>query len=154
RRGRTLGGTSSINGMIAARGHRRDYDLWRQQGLEGWSYADVLPYFKRLEGSWRGDDLYHNANGPVQITQVMRPDMLYEPLEQAASNWGLPVRDDYNGAETEGISRIELSIGHGRRQSTASTYLRPVLHRDNLTVETGALTRRILVEGGRATGVE
>jgi choline dehydrogenase len=154
RRGKTLGGTSSINGMIFARGHRRDYDLWRQQGLAGWSYADVLPYFKRLESSWRGESAHHGGSGPIKVTQVYHRQNGYEPMEQAAANYGLPVRDDYNGAESEGVSKIELFVGGGERQSAASSYLHPAMNRPNLTVETDALTLRVLLERGRAVGVE
>lgn len=154
RRGKTLGGTSSINGMIFARGHRRDYDLWRQQGLEGWSYADVLPYFKRLESSWRGESEYHGSSGPIRSTQVHNEELGYEPMAQAAKNYGLPERDDYNGAETEGVSRMELFVGGGERQSAARCYLHPAMSRPNLTVETGALLQRIVMENGRAKGVE
>jgi choline dehydrogenase len=154
RRGRALGGTSIINGMIFARGHRRDYDLWRQQGLKGWSYADVLPYFKRLESSWRGESEYHGGSGPIKVTQVQHPDHAYKMMEQTAINYGLPVRDDYNGAESEGISRTELFVGGGERQSASRGYLHPAMARPNLTVETGALTTRVIVENGRATGIE
>src|SRR4051794_30058464 len=154
RRGKTLGGTSSINGMIFARGNRRDYDLWRQQGLAGWSYADVLPYFKRLESSWRGESEYHGGSGPIKTTQAGHPEQAYEVMQQAAVNYGLPVRDDYNGAESEGVSRIELFVGNGERQSTARCYLYPAMSRPNLTVETGALTTRIMIENGRAVGIE
>jgi choline dehydrogenase len=154
RRGKALGGTSVINGMIFARGHRRDFDLWRQQGLQGWSYADVLPYFKRLEASWRGESDYHGGEGPIQVTQVHHPQNLYEPFEQAAINYGLPVRDDYNGADSEGISRIELFVGAGERQSSSRAYLHPVLNRANLTIDTDALTTRLLLQNGRAVGVE
>jgi choline dehydrogenase len=154
RRGKALGGTSIINGMICARGHRRDFDLWRQQGLKGWSYADVLPYFKRLESSWRGESTYHGGDGPIQVTQPYHAQNLYEPFEQAVANYGLPVRDDYNGEESEGISRIELFVGGGERQSTSRAYLHPVMSRPNLTVETGALTTRLLIEKGRVIGIE
>ena len=154
RRGKTLGGTSSINGMIFARGHRRDYDLWRQQGLKGWSYADVLPYFKRLESSWRGESEYHGGSGPIKSTQVHNEELGYAPMAAAAKKYGLPERDDYNGAETEGVSRMELFVGGGERQSAARCYLHPVMSRPNLTVETGALTTRIIVENGRAKGIE
>jgi choline dehydrogenase len=154
RRGKALGGTSIINGMICARGHRRDFDLWRQQGLRGWSYADVLPYFKRLESSWRGESTYHGGDGPIRVTQPYHAQNLYEPFEQAVVNYGLPVRDDYNGAESEGISRIELFVGGGERQSSSRAYLHPAMRRPNLTVETGALTTRVLIEKGRAIGIE
>ncbi|MGZ5937298.1 MAG: GMC family oxidoreductase [Rhizomicrobium sp.] len=154
RRGKTLGGTSSINGMIFARGHRRDFDLWRQQGLKGWSYADVLPYFKRLESSWRGESDIHGGSGPVKVIQAYHPQQAYEALEQSAKNYGLPVRDDYNGIESEGVSKIELFVGTGIRQSTATCYLHPAMARPNLTVKTNALTTRVLLEKDRAIGIE
>jgi choline dehydrogenase len=153
-RGRTLGGSSSINASIAIRGNPRDYDLWRQQGLVGWGYADVLPYFRRLESHWRGDGPYHGGDGPVQVTPIDHPDMLYEPMRQAAAAAGLPTNDDPNGAAQEGISRVEATIGDGRRSSSARAYLYPAMARRNLTIETGALTSRILIEKGRAIGVE
>jgi choline dehydrogenase len=153
RRGRTLGGSSSINGMNYARGHPRDYDTWRQKGLEGWSHAEVLPYFRRLESSWRGDGPHHGGDGPVHVTEVRHRQMLYDALEAAAVSWGLPANGDYCGADTEGISRAELSVGGGERQSTAGAYLRPALSRANLTVETAAVTERVVIEGGRAIGV-
>jgi choline dehydrogenase len=154
RRGKTLGGTSAINGMIFARGHRRDYDLWRQQGLKGWSFADVLPYFKRLESSWRGESEFHGGSGPIKVTQAYHRQHFYEAMEQSALNYGLPLRDDYNGAESEGISRIELFVGGGERQSAARCYLYPAMARPNLRVETNALTTRVLLENGRAVGIE
>ncbi|EUB98569.1 Choline dehydrogenase [Rhizobium sp. CF080] len=154
RRGRTLGGTSSINGMIFSRGNPRDYDTWRQRGLDGWSYQDVLPYFKRLENSWRGESEFHGSEGPVKVSQTHHQQMLYDTLRDGALAYGLPDRDDYNGADTEGVSKIELAVGDGVRQSTARAYLRPALARPNLTVETGAVLRRILIENGRAAGVE
>ncbi|WP_105436966.1 GMC family oxidoreductase [Neorhizobium sp. T25_13] len=154
RRGRALGGTSMINGMIFARGNPRDYDIWRQSGAEGWSYRDVLPYFKRLENSWRGAGEFHGAEGPVKVCQTRHPQMLYDALRDAAVTHGLPERDDYNGADTEGISKIELAVGDGVRQSTAKTYLLPALSRANLTVETAAALRRVLIENGRAIGIE
>src|SRR5262245_7651414 len=146
RRGKTLGGTSSINGMVYARGHRRDYDLWRQQGLNGWSYADVLPYFRRLESHWRGASKYHGGDGPVAISQISLPQMLYEPLEQSARNAGVPVTPDIHGEQNEGITRVELTVANGSRASAAAAYLHPAMKRSNLTVETGALTTRVVVE--------
>ena len=153
-RGRGLGGSSSINALIFSRGHPRDYDRWREQGLEGWSYADVLPYFKRLETDWRGAGPHHGGDGPIRVTQMTAAEMLYEPLRSAAQAVGIPHNDDPNGQRQEGISRMESSIGDGRRSSTARAYLGPARVRRNLTVRTGALTTRILVEKGRAVGVE
>jgi choline dehydrogenase len=153
-RGKTLGGTSSINAQIYIRGHRRDYDRWSEQGLRGWSYAEVLPYFKRLENSWRGESLYHGVGGPISVTLMDYPDMLFEPLAQAAHAAGVPITDDANGPRQEGISRMEASIGGGKRASTARGYLYPVMDRPNLVIQIGAVTTRILIEKGRAVGVE
>ncbi|HWK13770.1 MAG TPA: GMC family oxidoreductase N-terminal domain-containing protein [Rhizobiaceae bacterium] len=154
RRGKTLGGSSSVNGMIALRGHPLDYDLWRQQGLEGWGYADVLPYFKKMETSWRGENKHHGGDGPVHITQIDMPVMLYETLADATRNAGLPVNDDQSVGEHDGISRVEMSVGKGERQSTAKSYLAPAMKRPGLTVLTHAQTTRVLLEKDRAVGVE
>ena len=154
-RGRTLGGCSSINAMINVRGSRFDYEGWRQQGLEGWGYSDVLPYFRKLESSWRGDSLYHGTDGPVGNVPVDRPECYFPELRQAAINAGFPACDDHNGETQDGISRIEVTTNGGRRVSTARAYLHPAMKtRSNLTVMTGAQTTRVLTEGTRATGVE
>ena len=154
-RGKTLGGCSSINAMINVRGSRYDYDLWRQQGLEGWGYRDVLPYFKKLESSWRGGGLYHGIDGPVGNVQIDRPETHFLHLQQAAINAGLKPVEDHHGAEQEGISRIELTTNRGRRASSARAYLHPAMKaRKNLTVLTKAQTTRVLIEGKRAVGVE
>jgi choline dehydrogenase len=153
-RGRTLGGTSSINAMIAIRGNKRDYDLWSESGLTGWSYAEVLPYFKRLERSWRGAGPYHGADGPVDISVMEGADLLFEPLREAAAAAGIPYCEDANGATQEGISRMESTTRRGRRASSARAYLHPAMSRPNLTIVTGALATRIIVDRGRAVGVE
>jgi len=153
-RGKTLGGCSSINAMINVRGSRYDYDLWRQRGLDGWGYADVLPYFKKLERSWRGPGLYHGIEGPIGNAPVDLPGAFYPELEQAVVAAGLPARDDHHGAGQDGISRIELTTNDGRRASTARAYLHPAMKRPNLTVMTRAQTTRILFDGLRAIGVE
>lgn len=153
-RGRTLGGTSSINAMIAVRGNRRDFDDWAAQGLSGWSFADVLPYFKRLETHWRGAGPYHGGEGPVRISPMEGPNLLWEPLLDAAKAAGIEWRDDINGAEQDGISRMESTAADGRRVSSARAYLYPAMRRANLTIETGAVVSRIKVRGGRAVGVE
>ena len=150
-RGRTLGGTSSVNAMIAIRGNRRDFDDW---GLPGWSYAEVLPYFKKLETHWRGAGPYHGSDGPVHISRMEGPDLLWEPLLEAAEAAGIPYNDDPNGLEQDGISRMESTVHRGRRVSSARAYLHPVIDRPNLTIETGALVHRIVVRGGRAIGVQ
>jgi choline dehydrogenase len=153
-RGRTLGGTSAINAMIAVRGNRRDYDDWAASGLPGWSYAEVLPYFRKLETHWRGAGPYHGGDGPVHISRMEGPDLLWEPLLEAAEAAGIAYRDDPNGAEQDGISRMESTVHQGRRVSSARAYLHPARGRPNLTIETGALVRRIVVRGGRAIGVQ
>jgi len=154
-RGKTLGGCSSINAMINMRGNRGDYDLWARQGLEGWSYREVLPYFRKLESSWRGADAYHGTDGPVGNVPVDRPETFFPHLERAAINAGLPVCSDQNGAGQDGISRVEITTNGGRRASTARAYLHPAMKAQrNLTVLTGAQTMRILFEGKRAVGVE
>jgi len=153
-RGRTLGGTSSINAMIAIRGNRRDYDDWAAQGLAGWSHAEVLPYFKRLEASWRGESEFHGGDGPVCISPMAGPEMLWEPLLEAAGAAGVPFCEDPNGPEQDGISRMESNTAGGRRASSARAYLYPAMDRPNLTVATGALVRRIVVRNSRAIGVQ
>ena len=154
RRGRVLGGSSSINALIYARGHRLDYDLWRQRGLEGWSYDDVLPYFRRLEDSWRGAGDYHGAGGPIRVEPVTDPELMFAPVAAAAANAGFPVTDDPHAEHQEGATRLEHTIAHGRRASTARAYLRPARARPNLRIYTRALTTRIILEHGRAVGVE
>jgi choline dehydrogenase len=153
-RGRVLGGTSSINAMIYARGHPLDYDQWRQMGLAGWGYDDVLPYFKRSERSWRGETPHHGATGPLKTTPPGIANPLYDLFAAAAEKAGFPRSRDYNGAEPEGVAQPDMTIGDGRRYSTARAFLRPALARRNLTVETGALARRVVIEHGRAVGVE
>jgi choline dehydrogenase len=154
-RGKTLGGCSSINAMINMRGNPLDFDLWRDQGLPGWGYADVLPYFKRLESSWRGAGKYHGADGPVGNTLVDYPESLFPQLREAAERMGLPFREDHHAeSPQEGLSRVELTTSKGKRASTARAYLRPARSRPNLTVLTRAQVTRVMLEGTRATGVE
>ncbi len=153
-RGRTLGGCSSINAMINVRGSRHDYDLWRQRGLEGWGYADVLPYFKKLESSWRGEGQYHGSGGPIGNVPVDLPEACFPYIEEAAVNAGLAISTDQNGADQDGVSRLELTTNAGRRASTARAYLHPAMKRPNLTVLTRAQTTRIVFDGKRATGVD
>lgn len=153
-RGRTLGGTSSINAMIAIRGHQRDYDRWRDSGLEGWGYADVLPYFKRLETHWSGEGPFHGGSGPIHIVPMDGAELLWEPLLASALAAGVPYCADANGAVQDGISRMESTVLNGARCSTARAYLHPVRQRSNLRIETNALASRVLVAHGRATGVQ
>jgi choline dehydrogenase len=154
-RGKTLGGCSSINAMINVRGSRFDYDLWRQKGLEGWAYRDVLPYFRSLERSWRGEGPFHGGAGPIGTSLVDRPETHFDALRAAAEQAGLPFRDDHNAEAQEGISRIEITTNEGRRASTARAFLHPAMKsRANLTVITRAQTTRVLIDGKRAIGVE
>ena len=152
-RGKVLGGSSSINGMLYVRGNPRDYDLWRQAGCEGWSYADVLPYFKRAEGSWRGTSDYHGGSGPLGVSPTDVKNLNYEMIRDTAKAAGIPLTEDFSGAQPEGFGIVDLTIKGGERASASRVYLRPALARPNLVVRTGALTRRILVENGRAAGV-
>ena len=115
-RGKVLGGSSSINAMIYARGHPLDYDAWRQKGLTGWGYADVLPYFKRSENSWRGDDAYHGAGGPLTTSPANSRSGLHALFVEAAGKRGFPASDDYNGAQPEGVAWPDFTIGQGRRE--------------------------------------
>jgi choline dehydrogenase-like flavoprotein len=155
-RGKTLGGCSSINAMINVRGSRHDYDGWRRQGLEGWSYREVLPYFRKLETSWRGDGLYHGVGGPVRNVPVaLPPEDFFPHLERAAISAGLSACADHNGPVQDGISRIELTTNSGRRASTSRAYLYPAMKaRRNLSVQTKAHTTRIVFDGKRAVGVK
>jgi len=154
-RGKTLGGCSSINAMINVRGSRYDYDNWARAGLQGWAYRDVLPYFRKLENSYRGPGLYHGTAGPVGNVPVNLPEAFFPQLQQAAVAAGLQVCEDHNGALQEGISRIEVTTNRGRRASTARAYLHPAMkNRPNLTVLTKAQVTRILLDGKRAVGVE
>jgi choline dehydrogenase len=153
-RGKVLGGCSSINAMINVRGHQRDFDSWCERGLEGWDYASVLPYFRKLEASWRGENRFHGATGPVGNVPVDYPESLFLPLQQAAINMGLPIVPDHHAETLEGMSRIELTVRGGRRASTARAYLEPAHSRPNLTVRIQSHVTRITLEGQRATGAE
>jgi choline dehydrogenase len=155
-RGKVLGGTSCINGMVYIRGQREDYDHWAAMGNIGWSYDEVMPYFKRSEHKAEGGDAYHGYGGPLWVEEVARDEKLElaDIFVQAAVQTGLPYNEDFNGASQEGAGDYQLNIRNGRRQSCARTFLKLCENRPNLTVLTGALTRRVLIENGRATGVE
>jgi choline dehydrogenase len=153
-RGKGWGGSSSINGMIYIRGHARDYDQWRQMGLAGWAYADVLPYFKRSESLEGGGDAWHGGSGPLHVSKASSPNPIYKASIEAGRQAGYPLTADFNGFQQEGFGPYQLTIRDGQRWSAARAYLHPALNRPNLTCLTGARTTRILVEGGRAVGVE
>ncbi|MEG8025407.1 GMC family oxidoreductase N-terminal domain-containing protein [Sphingomonas aurantiaca] len=140
--------------MIYTRGHPQDYDEWRQMGLPGWSFDDVLPYFKRLEGHHRGDCDLHGGGGPLTISGGESDSPFYDALVEAGRQAGYPVTEDFNGTSQEGFGRYDLTVADGKRWSTAAAYLRPVLARRNLTCVTGARTTRIRIDKGRAVGVD
>ena len=153
-RGRGWGGSSSINGMIYIRGHARDYDQWRQMGLSGWSYAEVLPYFKRSEALEGGGDAWHGGDGPLKVSKASSPNPIYAATIEAGRQAGHPITKDFNGFQQEGWGPYQLTIHDGQRWSAARGYLHPALKRPNLTCLTGARTTRIVIESGRAVGVE
>ena len=152
-RGRTLGGTSSINGLVYIRGQAEDYDHWNALGNKGWSWADVLPYFKKSEDNERGASEFHGAKGPLAVSDIHEKNELMEAFIQAAAEVGIPRNDDLNGKTQEGVGYFQLTTRNGLRCSTAKGYLRPARKRANLSVETGATARCILFEGKRAVGV-
>jgi len=153
-RGKVLGGSSSINGMVYIRGNAADYDHWRQLGNTGWSYDDVLPYFRKLEDNPRGADEFHGTGGPQVVSEQRDFHPLGRAHLEAAVQAGYPLNPDFNGAQQEGFGRYQVTQRTGRRWSTARGYLRPARKRANLTVETGAFANRVLFEGRRAVGVE
>jgi choline dehydrogenase len=153
-RGKVLGGSSSINGLLYVRGQHEDYDRWRQRGNSGWGFDDVLPYFKKAEDQQRGADDYHGAGGPLPVSDLGHPDPVSAAFIDAAAESGLPLNPDFNGASQEGAGFFQTTTRHGRRASTAVAYLRPAKGRGNLQVETAALAQRILFEGRRAVAVE
>ena len=153
-RGKVLGGSSSINVMAYTRGHRGDYDRWAQKGARGWSYAEVLPYFRRCETWQDGENRWRGGSGPVGTEFAKTRDPLYDAWIQAALAAGLPVTDDYNGKQQEGFGRGQYTIRDGYRSSAASAYLKPARARANLHVATRAHATRVLMQGTRATGVE
>jgi choline dehydrogenase len=152
--GKTLGGSSSINAMIYIRGQKEDYDNWAALGNAGWSYADVLPYFRNSEDNERLVDDYHGQEGPLWVSDQVSPHELSRAFVRACQTWGVPYTADFNGESQYGASLYQVTCRHGRRRSSAVSYLRPVTSRPNLTVRTGARVLRIVVERGRAVGVE
>jgi choline dehydrogenase/4-pyridoxate dehydrogenase len=153
-RGKVIGGSSSINAMAYTRGHRADYDRWAASGLEGWSYAHALPYFRRQE-SWEGGaSVYRGGDGPMTTRMSRYADPLIDAYIQAGAAAGHPLSDDYNGAQQEGFSRMQSTIRDGLRCSAADAYLRSAMRRANLRIETHALATRVVFEGNRAVGVE
>jgi len=131
-RGKVLGGSSTINAMLYSRGHPHDYDLWRQMGCEGWSYADLLPYFKRAETNWRGEGKYHGGSGPLQVSRIDTSRLLHEPVMEAAEARGYPIVDDHHGEVHEGFGPGDVTTdSRGRRSSASRAYLDPIRSRPN-----------------------
>jgi choline dehydrogenase len=153
-RGKVLGGSSALNGMIYARGHRSDYDTWAYLGNEGWGYDDVLPLFKRSEDFDRGESAYHGAGGPMHVLSRYEPHPAIAALADAAQGAGVPFNDDHNGEHLEGVAFCQLTIKDGVRHSTAVAFLAPVADAPNFTLLTGAHAQRLLFEGERCAGVE
>jgi choline dehydrogenase len=152
-RGRVIGGSSSINGMVYVRGHARDFDHWAEAGAEGWAFADVLPYFQRMETAHGGEDGWRGTSGPMHVTRGPRENPLYHAFVEAGREAGFEVTADYNGAKQEGFGPMEQTVWQGRRWSAANAYLTPARRRANLDV-LRCLARRIVIEQGRAVGVE
>ena len=153
-RGKVVGGSSSINHMSWVRGNRGDYDRWAKAGLDGWSYRDVLPYFRRSETWEGGADAYRGGDGPLRIQGARTTDPLFDAYREAAEAQGYPFTSDHNGERQEGVSRSQSCIYQGHRQSAAVAYLRPALARGNVTLITRAQATRVLLHGTRATGIE
>jgi choline dehydrogenase len=153
-RGKVLGGSSSINGLLYVRGQHEDYDRWRQRGNTGWGYDDVLPYFKKAENQERGADGFHGVGGPQPVSNLTHADPLSAAFIAAAVETGIPRNHDFNGTTQEGAGFFQTTTRYGRRASTAVAYLRPARGRSNLHVETSALAQRILFDGRRAVAVE
>ena len=156
-RGKVIGGSSSINGMVYVRGHAHDYDHWAEQGATGWAFADVLPYFKRMEcwddGGHGGDPAWRGSDGPLHVSRGRRDNPLVRAFVEAGRQAGYETTDDYNGEKQEGFGPMEMTVHRGRRWSAANAYLKPALARETCTLLRG-LARRVVIENGRATGVE
>ena len=152
-RGKVIGGSSSINGMVYVRGHACDFDHWEETGAKGWSYSDVLPYFQRLESSHGGEEGVRGSSGPLHVTRGKREIPLFDAFIKAGEQAGFGVTADYNGTRQEGFGAMERTVWNGRRWSAANAYLKPALKRKNLFVVRG-LAEKIQFDGNRATGVE
>jgi choline dehydrogenase len=153
-RGKVIGGSSSINGMVYVRGHARDFDTWAEMGADGWAYADVLPYFKRMEASHGGSGPeFRGTDGPLHISRGSRSNPLFDAFIEAGRQAGYPVTQDYNGQQQEGFGPFEATIWKGRRWSAANAYLKPAMAGGNVQIARG-LARRVVMDGTRAVGVE
>ena len=153
-RGKVVGGSSSINGMVYVRGHARDFDAWEEMGARGWGFRHVLPYFKRLEHSHGGEEGWRGTNGPMHVRRGSRRNPLYQAFVEAGRQAGYPVTEDYNGRQQEGFGAMEMTVHMGVRWSAANAFLRPALRRPNLKLVTQALVHRVILDGKRAIGVQ
>jgi choline dehydrogenase len=153
-RGKVWGGGSSLNAMVYIRGHAYDYDRWQEEGAQGWSYSDVLPYFRKAETREVGADDYRGSEGPLNVHTGDQPNLLFDAFIEAGQQAGYPFTKDMNGYQQEGFGVMDMTIKKGKRWNTAQAYLRPVLGRPNLRAETGAMVQRILFDGDTAVGVE
>uniref|UniRef100_UPI00372D2AF3 choline dehydrogenase n=1 Tax=Roseixanthobacter liquoris TaxID=3119921 RepID=UPI00372D2AF3 len=153
-RGKVIGGSSSVNGMVYVRGNPHDFDRWEEEGAHGWGYRDVLPYFQRAEGRQEGGDEYRGGSGQLTTSYGPVDNPLYKVFVEAAQQAGYPATCDINGAQQEGFGRMDMTVKNGVRWSTANAYLKPALKRPNLSLITHALASRILFEGRRAVGVQ
>jgi choline dehydrogenase len=152
-RGRMLGGSSAINGLVFIRGQHADFDDWAAMGAEGWSFREVLPYFRKLE-TWRGgENQWRGGFGPIQVDTLRCANEACEAWLEAAQDWGLPHNPDFNAETTEGVGKYNLTLDGRWRSSAARAFLRPAMSRPNLTIVTGALVEKVLFKGGRAIGI-
>ena len=153
-RGKVVGGSSSINGMVYVRGHAKDFDKWEEMGAKGWGFRHVQPYFKRMENSHGGEEGWRGTSGPMHVKRGPRRNPLYQAFIEAGRQAGYPVTQDYNGRQQEGFGAMEMTVHRGVRWSAANAFLRPAMKRANVKLVTYAFARRILLEGKRAVGVE
>jgi choline dehydrogenase len=153
-RGKVMGGSSSINGMVYVRGHAKDFDTWADMGATGWAYADVLPYFKRMENVEGGQQGWRGTAGPMQVKRGRLKNPLYHAFIEAGRQAGYPVTSDYNGQQQEGFAEFEMTVHEGLRWSAANAYLKPAMKNGRIKLVTGAMARRVLLDGKRAYGVE
>ncbi len=154
-RGKLLGGSSSLNGMVYIRGHKHDYDHWSELGNAGWSFAEVLPYFKRSEDNVRGESLYHGAGGCLKVSDAPCEHVLFDRFVEAGLELGYPATDDFNGAQQEGFARYQATLRNGKRSSSAVAFLTPeVRARANLSIVPGAHVTRLVLDGSKVVGVE
>ena len=153
-RGKVMGGSSSINGMVYVRGHARDFDTWAEMGAKGWSFADVQPYFKRMENVQEGEEGWRGTDGPLYVKRGLRKNPLYQAFIEAGRQAGYPVSSDYNGSQQEGFADMQMTVHDGLRWSAANAYLWPAIKKGSIAMETRAMARRIILRGKKAIGVE